>query len=293
METKVYNNTSGPVVSVLITAYNREAFLAEAISSVLASSYQNLEIIIVDDASKDNTAAIAKSFGANDQRIKVFVNEQNLGDYPNRNKAASYATGEYLMYVDSDDLIYKESIGKAVSLMMANPKANFGTYYRLPATEPFVWDAATALRKHFLEAPYLMIGPGGIIIRREYFNFIGGFPEKYGPANDMYFNLKAARYSDTLMIPFEFHFIRKHAGQEINNRFSYLYNNYCYNRDSFNELDLPLDASTILLLHKKNKRRFVVNLCKYFSKSFNISKTLYAVKQASFTPKDAIEGIFH
>ncbi|MBK8712927.1 MAG: glycosyltransferase family 2 protein [Niastella sp.] len=101
-------NFQDPLVSVLMTAYNRQQFIAEAIESVLASTYQNWELIIVDDGSKDDTVAVTKSYAEKDNRIHVYVNEKNLGDYPNRNKAAFYANGKYLKYLDSDDLIMKE-----------------------------------------------------------------------------------------------------------------------------------------------------------------------------------------
>ena len=64
-----------PLVSVLMTAYNRELLIAEAIDSVLASTYQNFELIISDDASSDNTFKIANEFAARDSRIKIWVNE--------------------------------------------------------------------------------------------------------------------------------------------------------------------------------------------------------------------------
>ena len=86
------------LVSVLMTSFNRDKYIAEAIDSVLASTYQNWELIIVDDCSKDKTVEIAKSYEAKDNRIKVYVNKKNLGDYPNRNKAASYAKGKYIKY---------------------------------------------------------------------------------------------------------------------------------------------------------------------------------------------------
>lgn len=281
------------LVSVLMTAYNREKYIAEAIDSVLASSYTNFELIIVDDFSDDNTVSIARKYKDLDRRVKIYINEKNLGDYPNRNKAASYATGEFLMTVDSDDIIFKESIEKCISLMMQHPDVSFGTYYRLPATEPFVLDSATALHQHFFKTPYLMIGPGGTIIRRSFFKEIGGYPEIYGPANDMYFNLKAAAQSKVLMIPFEIYYIRKHAGQEINNAHSYLYNNYRYNRDSFNYLDLRLDSESIQWLHKKNKRRFLVSTFKYLIKTKNLRKTMLAIRYAEFSLKDAFIGLFH
>jgi len=100
------------LVSILMTAYNREEYIGEAIESVLKNAYQNFELIIVDDGSKDQTVAIANAYANNDSRIKVFVNEKNIGDYPNRNKAASHATGEFMMYVDSDDKLNSDTLHK-------------------------------------------------------------------------------------------------------------------------------------------------------------------------------------
>ncbi len=96
------DNDARPLVSVLMTSYNREKYIAEAIRSVLASTYTHFELIIVDDHSKDSTVMIARSFADIDNRVRVHVNEKNLGDYPSRKEAASYATGKYLKYVDSD-----------------------------------------------------------------------------------------------------------------------------------------------------------------------------------------------
>src|SRR5258706_13206257 len=98
--------STSPLVSVLMTAFNREKYIADAIESVLASSYENFELIIVDDASSDNTVAIASQFAEKDKRIRIYVNEKNVGDYPNRNKAAGYAQGKYINYVDADDKLY-------------------------------------------------------------------------------------------------------------------------------------------------------------------------------------------
>lgn len=115
-----------PLVSVLMTAYNREKYIAAAIESVLASTYSNFELIITDDQSKDHTAEIAKRYAEKDKRIKVFINEQNLGDYPNRNKAASYAQGKYLKYVDADDAIYPWGLQLLVQMMEQFPEAGWG-----------------------------------------------------------------------------------------------------------------------------------------------------------------------
>src|SRR5271156_3108445 len=104
-----------------MTAYNREKYIAQAIDSILESTYKNFELIIVDDCSKDKTVEIAKGYAQKDSRVKVFINEKNLGDYPNRNKAASYANGKYLKYVDSDDVVYPTGLEVFVNSMEQFP----------------------------------------------------------------------------------------------------------------------------------------------------------------------------
>lgn len=283
---------SRPLVSILMTAYNRETFIVEAIESVLSNSYTNIELIIVDDGSNDNTVAIAKRFEKIDNRVKVFVNSQNMGDYPNRNRAASLANGEFMMYVDSDDKLNFNTISKILFSDEIIRHLNFAMFWH-HSNNIFSLNGDEALRIHFCEKQFLYFGPGGTFIRKSFFAAIGGYPEKYGPANDMYFNLKACTYSSIHLYPFEFIFYRFHVGQELNNKLGYLYNNYLYLRDAFNHLKLPFNNSEIEILHKKNKRRFIVNLFKYFFSTFNFPKTIYAIKKTGFNLNDLIVGIFH
>ena len=80
-----------PRVSVLVTVYNREAYLAQTLRSILASSFRDFEVIVVDDCARDQSAAIAENIAAEDQRVRVVHDQTNLGDYGNRMKAASLA----------------------------------------------------------------------------------------------------------------------------------------------------------------------------------------------------------
>lgn len=276
-----------------MTAYNREVYIIEAIESVLESTYVNWELIISDDCSSDNTLEIARKYANLDNRIKVFKNEKNLGDYPNRNKAASYAVGEYLMIVDSDDKIFTDGIENCLKLMLQYPESNFGIRLFVDNTTPFILESKKIIRNHFFQSPVLIMGPGGTIIKRAYFESLSGYPVKYGPANDMYFNLNAALSTPIVLIPFEYMYYRRHEGQQINNKFSYLYNSYLYLHDALAELKLPLTHDEIDYLSKKNKRRFLVNIFKYFISTGNISKTQFAIRQASFNRKDLISAIFH
>lgn len=173
-------NNNNPLVSILMTAYNRKDFIKEAMESVLASTYPNFELIVVDDCSKDNTLAIARAIAAKDQRVKVYRNGKNLGDYPNRNKAASYAMGKYIKYVDSDDKIYVDSLTYMVEAMEEYKTAaiGFSDTKNNKLRMPKYYTGTQAIREHFLNGGLLQSGPSTTIIRRDAFEKLGGFSRK-------------------------------------------------------------------------------------------------------------------
>lgn len=173
--------TEQPLVSVLMTAYNRAKYIEEAIESVLASHYGNFELIIVDDNSKDNTVEIGRRYEAIDKRVKVFINEKNLGDYPNRNKAARFARGKYLKYLDSDDTIYKYTLDYMVEAMEKFPEAALAICIdREHDGKPFpkLSPVTDTYKAEYLTGSILGFGPSAAIIRKKSFDEIGGFSGK-------------------------------------------------------------------------------------------------------------------
>src|SRR5262249_33387929 len=113
-------------VSVLMTSYNREKYIAAAIRSVLAQTFRDFELIVVDDGSTDRSLEIARAFERRDSRIRVAANDRNLGDYPNRNRAAELASAPLMKYHDSDDLMYPHCLEVMVAMLSAQPTAGFG-----------------------------------------------------------------------------------------------------------------------------------------------------------------------
>lgn len=103
-----------PKVSIIIPAYNTEAYIKKAIESALEQTLTDIEVIIVDDASSDQTVEVAKSF--TDQRVKVIINQQNLGVSAARNRALRAAQGEWVAILDSDDWYAPERLEKLVLL---------------------------------------------------------------------------------------------------------------------------------------------------------------------------------
>ena len=276
-----------------MTAYNREKYIGEAIESVLASSFRDFELLIVDDKSTDHTVSIAEKYAAHDSRIKIYLNKINLGDYPNRNQAASYAKARYIMFCDSDDTLLPDGILNCVKSMELFPQAGFGLYYAYRQCPAFTRSPEDAARINFFEEPFLGMGPGATILLKEYFFKIGGYPVKYGPANDMYFNLKAICYSDTVLIPAKFSEYRIHENQERNQKISYLLNGYIFLRDALIELPLPLTKEQIRWIDHKNKRRFVVNIFKYILSGGKLNEAVKVYKNADFSLKNFKEAVFN
>lgn len=92
-----------PLVSIIMPLYNSEEFISETINSVLNQTYNNWELIIIDDCSIDSSAKIIKDFIKNDSRIKYLKNEKNSGPAFSRNKGIDIAKGKYISFLDSDD----------------------------------------------------------------------------------------------------------------------------------------------------------------------------------------------
>jgi hypothetical protein len=207
---------SNPKISILMTAYNREKYIGQAIESVLKASYADLELIVVDDCSTDATVEIARSYQS-DERIRVYVNERNLGDYPNRNKAASYARGKYIKYLDSDDFFYPLGLETFVSCMDAHPEAALGLCSaRVQEFAPFPVKLSPreAYLHHFFKQGILDCGPSGTVMRRDVFEEMGGFSGKR-MVGDMELWLKISARHPVLILPPALIFWRIHDGQEF------------------------------------------------------------------------------
>lgn len=93
-----------PLISVIIPLYNSEKYVVEAIESVLNQSYKNIELVIVDDYSSDNSFEIAKRYEKIDKRVSVIRNEKNIGVAKTRNEGIINSCGEYIALLDSDDV---------------------------------------------------------------------------------------------------------------------------------------------------------------------------------------------
>ena len=109
---------NNPKISVCIPVYNGADYIRDAINSVLSQDFSDFELLIIDNHSTDNTINVVKEF--NDTRIKLIINESNIGLIPNWNKAIEMATGLYIKILPADDFIYPGCLKKQCSILDAD-----------------------------------------------------------------------------------------------------------------------------------------------------------------------------
>jgi glycosyltransferase involved in cell wall biosynthesis len=206
-----------PTVSVLLTSYNRERYIGASIESVLAQTFEDFELIVVDDRSSDASVAVARAYAQRDKRVRVFENTTNLGDYPNRNHAASLAEGRFLRYHDSDDLMYPQCLATLVAALEAEPRASFAlsTAWAWPGGPcPMLSTPRMSYQREFLGRGMFMCGPSCALFRREPFLRAKGFPTS-GPHSDFLFWLRFCRTESALLMPADLFWYRIHSGQHL------------------------------------------------------------------------------
>ena len=113
---------NSPLVSVIIPCYNAENYVEEAVRSIMTQTYKNLEIIVTDDCSTDNTLKVLRNLAVEDSRIKIIENKENLKIVKSLNNMINIAQGKYIARMDADDISFPERIEKQLAFMDANPE---------------------------------------------------------------------------------------------------------------------------------------------------------------------------
>ena len=103
-------------ISVIVPVYNVEGYLARCVDSILGQTYENLEVILVDDGSRDGSGALCDAFARQDHRVKV-IHKPNGGLSSARNTGIDAAQGEYLAFVDSDDWLEPDAYAQMLARM--------------------------------------------------------------------------------------------------------------------------------------------------------------------------------
>ena len=134
------NNINSPRVTVLLPVFNGENYLREAIESILAQTFHDFEFLIINDGSTDKSVEIIRSYA--DPRIRLVVNEQNLGLIATLNKGVDLSRGEYIARMDQDDISLHQRLEKQISFLDKNRNVGvLGTWVRtFGSVAETVWD---------------------------------------------------------------------------------------------------------------------------------------------------------
>ena len=128
-------------VSIIVPMYNAEKFIGKTIESVLAQTYQNWEMLIMNDVSTDNSLAIVSVYAKKDERIKIVNTEKNVGVVKGRNFLIDLASGKYIAFLDADDYWHNEKLEKQIKFMKEkNASISCTEYTRVKENEEKIND---------------------------------------------------------------------------------------------------------------------------------------------------------
>jgi glycosyltransferase involved in cell wall biosynthesis len=178
----------GGKVSVVIPCYNQARFLGEAIQSVLCQGYTDLEIIVVDDGSKDGTEEVASGYAKEDPRVRL-IRQENRGLAAARNRGLAEAGGEYIVFLDSDDRLVLEALEVGVRELEAHPRCAFvsGICRKITADGSIVpgWEQFRVRDDPYLELlRSCPVYVPAVMYRRSVFDAVGDFDSSYRAAED-------------------------------------------------------------------------------------------------------------
>jgi glycosyltransferase involved in cell wall biosynthesis len=273
--------TENPEISVLITSYNRANLICETIDSVLNQTFQSFEIIVSDNCSTDNTMEVLKKYHNND-KIRIYQNESNIGQFPNRNKAASYAKGKYLKYLDSDDLIYPWGLELLYKMMEQFPEAGWGLCSFTQVRErpfPFLLNPKQAYEFHYCNRVAIFNkAPLSSIIRKKIFESVGGFRD-LNMAGDFEMWHRLALQSPVLLMPDGIVWNREHVGQEVRSYRRFLFQYEEVTKQFLESPQCPLEKNQIREVQKIKKKNllrtiFLSGIKGNFSQVYDSSKML-------------------
>jgi len=217
------NSTTSPLISVVIPAYNAEKYIQHAIDSILNQTYTHLELLIADDASKDNTKKIIESY--KDKRVKTFHNKTNQGYLKTCNKLFKFAKGDFIAFQDADDYsdsqrfelqmnAFKENnklsvVGCNLTAIDINNNLKFCSNYHLNH------DVIFSKMPH-----YYSVIPNSFLLKREVYDVIGDYNEYFDRigAEDYYWTFLIMEKFELINIKTPLYFYRYNPDSLTGNR---------------------------------------------------------------------------
>lgn len=276
------------LISVILPVYNGEEYLEQALQSCLNQTYGNFELIIVDDASTDNSLSIVKKFENKDNRIKVLLNETNLSLPGSLNVGHKIAKGEFVTWTSDDNILkpdFLSSLHKAIT--RENCDVVFSDY-------DIIWADGKLKRKHISgPLPYIILGNiigASFLYKNKVFWELNGFDVSLFLLEDYHFFLKAA-------LRYKFYHLEKNLYQYRLHKESLttkIEKDEIYKKKfekslgaMYRKLDIQLTEETINLL-KNLFFKSPVNIDNFFKNRFKIKRDIAKFQSSLFNSNTSI-----
>ncbi len=207
-----------PLFTIATITYNSGKWVQQTIESILSSSFTDFELLISDDCSTDDTWAVVQRY--NDPRIRAWKNEQNLGEYRNRNKVLHEAKGRFILFIDGDDILYKDALARCAAYINAFPaaKAVWGVYpvYFDFVALPYLFTPLELTRLNYLSTyPVTVVGFAESFFYVDALLEMGGFEERFAIGDTYIKRAFCCRYPVVLATA-GFAYWRQYPGQASN-----------------------------------------------------------------------------
>jgi glycosyltransferase involved in cell wall biosynthesis len=188
-----------PKVSVVMSVYNGERHLKEAVDSILCQTFKEFEFIIIDDGSTDGTPKILEEYLGKDQRIEV-LHQENAGLTRSLNRGIALVQGGYIARMDADDVAFPERLEKQVDFMHKNPEVGLlgTTYYEIDGNSNRIGKKVFPTSDDELQKTLIKYNPfshASVIIRKETLDKVGLYDENIKRAQDYDLWFKIGRVS--------------------------------------------------------------------------------------------------
>lgn len=247
-----------PLVSIVTPVYNAGKFLAETVESVLAQTHENFEHLLVDDSSRDSSAQLMRELARRDERIRLLFLEENGGPARARNRGIEASSGEFVAFLDADDLWAPQKLARQVTAFDGRPELGIvGTNGRIideqgrRLTQCF---AADKIRRGKVSLPEFLLkgvplATSSVVVRRECLEHCGLFDEVYRVCEDYELWMRILQFYEVDILDEELLYYRRHgnniSSSTINSRY---YKILVYENQVLPQLDSYPDETASLRL---------------------------------------------
>jgi glycosyltransferase involved in cell wall biosynthesis len=215
---------AAPLVSVTLTNYNYARFLPAAIESILEQTFTDFELLVIDNASTDDSLDVIDRYAEADERMRVIRHERNVGALASLRESCDAARGTYRVHVDADDwIIARDALERQVTMLERNPNMSFvfssmtifgpsGT--KIHVARPFQGDVVVAGRDAVLAVLDSSFSHSGMMVRLDAYRASGGYPDGLPHTDDLLLGVRLCELGVVGYIDDELYAFRQHGGNE-------------------------------------------------------------------------------